>query len=48
MALRGLGASGVANPGEVTTMEFTPTQAGTFEINCGMGMMRPGYVIVTE
>ncbi|HEX8598640.1 MAG TPA: hypothetical protein VF952_09005 [Chloroflexia bacterium] len=48
MALRGLGASGVANPGEVTAMDFTPQQTGTFEINCGMNMMVPGYVIVTQ
>jgi plastocyanin domain-containing protein len=35
-------------PGEVTSMEFTPTEVGTFEINCGMNMMEPGYVIVTQ
>ena len=29
-------------------MDFTPTQAGTFEINCGMNMMQPGYLIVTQ
>jgi plastocyanin domain-containing protein len=29
-------------------MDFTPTQAGTFEINCDMSMMRPGYLILTQ
>ena len=29
-------------------MEFTPQQTGTFEMNCGMNMMVPGYVLVTE
>jgi plastocyanin domain-containing protein len=51
VALRGLevegaGVHGVANPGEVTSMEFTPTQPGVYQINCGMQMMDPGYLIV--
>ncbi len=29
-------------------MDFTPTQAGVFQINCGMQMMEPGYLIVTN
>lgn len=48
MALRGLGVSGVASPGEKTALDFTPTQAGTFQMTCGMGMFGPGYVVVTQ
>ena len=48
MVLQGLGARGVANPGQVTTMDFTPTQAGTYQMTCGMGMFGPGTVIVTQ
>lgn len=39
---------GIANPGEVEAIDFTPGQAGLFEINCGMEMMVTGYVIVTQ
>ena len=29
-------------------MDFTPAQPGIFQINCGMQMMDPGYLIVTQ
>jgi plastocyanin len=48
VGLRGLGEHGIATPGEVTTLEFTPQQTGKFEINCSMNMMRPGYLLVTQ
>ena len=48
VGLRGLGEHGIATPGEVTTLEFTPQQTGRFEINCIMNMMRPGYLLVTH
>ncbi len=46
--LQGLGARGVANPGEVSAIDFTPTQAGTFRMTCGMDMFGPGTIIVTQ
>jgi len=48
VGLRGLGVHGIAAPGETTTMDFTPTTSGIFQINCNMQMMNPGYLIVTE
>ncbi|MEO8289314.1 MAG: cupredoxin domain-containing protein [Chloroflexota bacterium] len=48
VGIRGLGAHGIANPGENTTLDFTPTQSGVFQINCNMQMMNPGYLIVTN
>jgi hypothetical protein len=38
----------VATPGQVTAMDFTPDKTGVFQINCGMQMMVPGYLIVTN
>lgn len=35
-------------PGQPSTLDFTPTEAGTFQLTCGMGMFGPGYVIVTQ
>ena len=29
-------------------MDFTPAQAGTFRITCGMNMFGPGTLIVTD
>jgi hypothetical protein len=48
VGIRSLGVGGTAKPGEVTEMEFTPGKAGVFQINCGMQMMEPGYLIVTQ
>jgi heme/copper-type cytochrome/quinol oxidase subunit 2 len=48
VAFRGLGAHGLAEPGQVTTAEFTASATGVYEINCGMEMMEPGYILVTE
>jgi plastocyanin len=48
VGLRGLGVHGIANPGETTTLDFTPAEVGIFQINCNMQMMNPGYLIVTE
>jgi heme/copper-type cytochrome/quinol oxidase subunit 2 len=48
VAFRGLGAHGLAEPGQVTTAEFTPSATGVYEINCGMEMMELGYILVTE
>jgi plastocyanin domain-containing protein len=33
--------------GTVTSVEFTPEQAGTYEFTCGMGMLR-GRLVVTR
>lgn len=33
--------------GAVTSIEFTPDRAGTYEFTCGMGMLR-GRLIVTQ
>lgn len=46
VVIQGLNARGVAKPGEVTSMDFTPSKTGIFQINCGMHMMDPGYIIV--
>jgi len=48
VTIRGLGVRGMATPGQVVPFEFTPQQTGTFEINCGMSMMQPGTLIVTQ
>jgi plastocyanin len=48
VVFKGLGAHAIAEPGKVTTAEFTPTQAGVYEINCGMDMMEPGYLVVAQ
>jgi hypothetical protein len=48
VTIRGLNVRGIATPGQVVPFEFTPQQAGTFEINCGMSMMQPGALIVTQ
>ncbi|MEA2574521.1 MAG: Cupredoxin-like domain [Chloroflexia bacterium] len=48
VAFRGLGAHGLAQPGKVNTTEFTASTTGVYEINCGMQMMEPGYILVTE
>jgi plastocyanin domain-containing protein len=48
VTIRGLGVRAMATPGQVVPFEFTPQQAGTFEINCGMSMMQPGTLIVTQ
>jgi plastocyanin domain-containing protein len=38
----------VVAPGQKSTLDFTPAQAGTFQMTCGMNMFGPGYVIVTQ
>jgi plastocyanin domain-containing protein len=43
-----LGVSAVASPGQVVPMEFTPPESGIYQINCGMLMMDPGYLLVTQ
>jgi plastocyanin domain-containing protein len=43
-----LGVHVYADPGETTPMTFTPDRAGIFQLNCGMHMMNPGYIIVTQ
>lgn len=48
VAFRGLGAHGLAQPGKINTAEFTASTTGVYEINCGMEMMEPGYILVTE
>lgn len=48
VAFRGLGTHGLAEPGRVNTAEFTASATGVYEINCGMEMMEPGYILVTE
>jgi heme/copper-type cytochrome/quinol oxidase subunit 2 len=44
----GVGAQGVAILGQVVPMDFTPPKPGVYEINCGMKMMQPGYLVVTD
>ena len=48
VGIQGLGVHGIATPGEVSQMSFTPNQAGVYQINCGMQMMEPGYLIVAQ
>jgi hypothetical protein len=48
VAIEGMGAHGIATPGQVSQMTFTPEQEGVFQINCNMQMMDPGYVIVAS
>jgi hypothetical protein len=48
VGVRGLGVHGIVEPGSVTSMDFTPDSTGVFQINCGMQMMDPGYLIVTQ
>jgi hypothetical protein len=46
VGFKGLGQHAVVEPGQTTALDFTPTQAGVYEINCSMNMMVPGYLIV--
>jgi plastocyanin domain-containing protein len=48
VGIEGLGVHGIATPGEVSKIEFTPSKTGIFQINCNMHMMDPGYIIVTQ
>jgi hypothetical protein len=48
VGVRGLGVHGIVEPGNITSMDFTPDRTGIFQINCGMQMMDPGYLIVTQ
>jgi plastocyanin domain-containing protein len=48
VSLQLLGATATAAPGEVVPLDFTPREAGVFQINCNMHMMEPGYLIVTD
>ncbi|MEO8287082.1 MAG: cupredoxin domain-containing protein [Chloroflexota bacterium] len=43
-----LGARGFIDPGQPSTMDFTPSEAGVYEINCPMRMVSPSYIVVTE
>jgi plastocyanin len=43
-----LGARGFIEAGKPSTMDFTPTQAGVYEINCPMRMVNPSYIVVTN
>lgn len=45
-----LGISKYLLPEGITTIEFTPTEAGTIPFNCSMGMMTPGsqFTVVTN
>ncbi|HKP53225.1 MAG TPA: cupredoxin domain-containing protein [Chloroflexia bacterium] len=48
IAIRDLDVHGEAVRGQSTHIDFTPTRAGIFEINCEMQMTPPSYLIVTE
>jgi hypothetical protein len=48
VGVKGLGVHGIAVPGQVAPMDFTPTESGVFEINCSMNMMQRGYLLVTD
>jgi plastocyanin domain-containing protein len=43
-----LGARGFIEAGKPSTMDFTPAQAGVYEINCPMRMVNPSYIVVTN
>ena len=34
--------------GKPSTIDFTPTQSGVYEINCPMRMVNPSYIVVTN
>lgn len=36
------------DPGQPSTLDFTPSQAGVYEINCPMRMVYPSYIVVTK
>ncbi|MCI0504463.1 cupredoxin domain-containing protein [Candidatus Micrarchaeota archaeon] len=42
----GLGIQALSRNGEEDVVEFTPTDAGAYEYNCGMRMFRPGMLVV--
>jgi plastocyanin len=46
--LAALGVQGFVEPGQVTSMDFTPSQAGVYEFNCPMRMVNPSYLVVTD
>jgi hypothetical protein len=48
VGVKGLGVHGIAVPGQVAPMDFTPTESGVFEINCSMNMMQRGYLLVRD
>jgi curved DNA-binding protein CbpA len=43
-----LGARGFIDSGQPSTLDFTPSQAGVYEINCPMRMVNPSYIVVTN
>ncbi len=47
MQIYGLDAHAISRNGEDSVVEFTPTQEGTYEYNCGMRMFQPGHLVVT-
>ncbi len=48
IAIKDLDVHGVAVLDQPTHINFTPTKAGVFAINCEMQMTPPSYLIVTE
>ena len=46
--ITGLGARGYIDPGQPSDLDFTPLQAGVYEINCPMRMVNPSYIVVTN
>jgi len=46
LVIYGLNVKALSRSGEEDVVEFTPTQAGTFEYNCGMRMWQPGRLVV--
>jgi hypothetical protein len=48
VVVRGLGVNGIVPSGKIATFEFTPERVGTYTINCGMSMMRPASLQVTD
>jgi hypothetical protein len=48
VVMRGLGINTFVVPGQTKTVEFLPERVGTYTINCGMGMMKPATLRVTE
>ncbi|MEK6982088.1 MAG: cupredoxin domain-containing protein [Candidatus Micrarchaeota archaeon] len=46
MVIYGLNVRAISQNGQEQIVDFTPSQAGTFEYNCGMRMFQPGKLTV--
>jgi hypothetical protein len=46
LVIYGLGVKALSKSGEEDVVEFTPSEEGTYEYNCGMRMWQPGRLVV--